>query len=170
MIAAVECPVYRVCLMVMYLCGLRISEAVRLRPEHIDTARGVIRVTGKGNKQRIVPLPAALLGAMRRAWTTHRNRQWVFATGEHKSHVNGKTVRRALGYASACQGIADLTPHCLRHGFATRLLERGVDLRIVQILMGHADIRSTEIYLHLTEPIRQQLRQTLEEMAQGLAQ
>ncbi len=169
MIGAVEKPVYRVCLMVMYICGLRISEAVSLRPGHIDAAGGVIRVIGKGNKQRIVPLPAVLLTAMRLAWKTHRNRQWVFATRTRGSHVNGKSVRIALGYASACQGIADLTPHCLRHGFATRLLERGVELRVVQILLGHADIRSTEIYTHLTEPIRQQLRQKLDELADGLA-
>jgi len=168
-IAAVERPVYRVCLMVMYICGLRISEAVSLRPEHIDAGAGLIRVIGKGNKQRIVPLPAALLTAMRRAWKTHGNRQWVFATRPCGPHVAGKSVRRALNDASARQGVADLTPHCLRHGFATRLLERGVEVPVVQILLGHASIRSTEIYTHLTEPIRQQLRQKLDEMADGLA-
>jgi integrase/recombinase XerD len=167
-IGAVEHPVYRVCLTVMYVCGLRISEAVSLRPRHIDAAAGVIRVIGKGNKQRIVPLPAALLAAMRLAWKTHGNRQWVFATRAHGPHVNGKSVRVALGYAGACQRVADLTPHCLRHGFATRLLERGVDVRVVQILLGHASIRSTEIYTHLTEPLRRQLRQKLDEMADGL--
>jgi integrase/recombinase XerD len=167
-IAAVERPVYRVCLLVMYICGLRISEAVSLRPEHIDAAAGLIRVIGKGNKQRIVPLPAALLTAMRLAWRRHGNRQWVFATRPCGPHVAGKSVRRALNDASACQGVADLTPHCLRHGFATQLLERGVDVRVVQILLGHASIRSTEIYTHLTEPLRQQLRQKLDEMAQGL--
>lgn len=168
MIAAIEHPVYRVCLTVMYICGLRISEAVSLRPGHIDAAGGVIQVIGKGNKQRIVPLPAVLLTAMRRAWKTHGNRQWVFATRAHGPHIHGRSVRLALGHASASQGIADLTPHCLRHGFATRLLERGVELRIVQLLLGHASIRSTEIYTHLTEPLRQQLRAKLDEMADGL--
>ena len=65
--------------------------------------------------------------------------------------------------------MAGLTPHCLRHGFATRLLEQGVELRVVQILLGHASIRSTEIYTHLTEPIRQQLRGKLDALADGLA-
>jgi site-specific recombinase XerD len=166
-IAAVEHPVYRVCLLAMYICGLRISEAVTLRPEHIDAA-GVIRVIGKGNKQRMVPLPAALLTAMRRAWKTHGNRQWVFATRPRGPHVAARSVRRALNDASALLGMADLTPHCLRHGFATQLLQRGVDVRVVQILLGHASIRSTEIYTHLTEPLRQQLRQKLDEMADGL--
>jgi site-specific recombinase XerD len=153
----------------MYICGLRISEAVSLQPRQIDAARGVIRVVGKGNKQRLVPLPATLLTAMRLAWKTHGNPQWVFATRAQGPHVNGRSVRTAVGYASACQGVADLTPHCLRHGFATRLLEQGVELRVVQILLGHASIRSTEIYTHLTEPIRQQLRAKLDALADGLA-
>jgi integrase/recombinase XerD len=164
----VEHPVYRVCLLVMYICGLRISEAVSLRPEHIDAAAGLIRVIGKGNKQRIVPLPAALLTAMRLAWRKHGNRQWVFATRPGGPHVAARSIRRALNDAGALLSMADLTPHCLRHGFATRLLERGVDVRVVQILLGHASIRSTEIYTHLTEPLRQQLRHKLDEMAQGL--
>jgi integrase/recombinase XerD len=153
----------------MYVCGLRISEAVSLQPQQVDAARGVIRVIGKGNKQRLIPLPATLLTAMRSAWKTHRNPRWVFATRAQGPHVNGKSVRMALGYASACQGVADLTPHCMRHGFATRLLEQGVELRVVQILLGHASIRSTEIYTHLTEPLRQQLRAKLDSLAEGLA-
>jgi integrase/recombinase XerD len=153
----------------MYACGLRISEAVSLRPQQVDAAAGVIRIIGKGNKQRLVPLPARLLTAMRLAWKVHRNGQWVFATRRRGPHVSARSVRRALGEACARQGLAGLTPHCLRHGFATRLLEQQVELRVVQILLGHASIRSTEIYTHLTEPIRQQLRGKLDALAEGLA-
>jgi site-specific recombinase XerD len=152
----------------MYVCGLRIGEALALQPQQIDAAGGVIRVIGKGNKQRIVPLPAAVLTAMRRAWTTHRNPQWVFATQRRGGHTHPKTVRVALHDACAWARVADITPHCLRHGFATRLLEQGVELRVVQILLGHASIRSTEIYTHLTEPIRRQLRVKLDALADGL--
>jgi integrase/recombinase XerD len=151
----------------MYVCGLRISEAVSLQPQQIDAAHGVIRIIGKRNRQRLLPLPPALLIAMRRAWTTHGNRQWVFATRQGP-HVSPRSVRSAFHCACAFEDILGLTPHCLRHGFATRLLEQGVELRVVQILLGHASIRSTEVYTHLTEPIRQQLRAKLDALADGL--
>lgn len=153
----------------MYACGLRISEAVSLRPEQIDARQGVIRIIGKGNKERLLPLPSSLLTAMREDWITHRNRQWVLATCAQGNHISPRSVRGALSAAGAQEGISGVTPHCLRHGFATRLLERGEQLRVVQILLGHSSLRSTEIYTHLTEPIRQQLRPKLDELADGLA-
>ena len=153
----------------MYACGLRISEAVSLRPEQIDARQGVIRIIGKGNKERLLPLPSSLLTAMREDWITHRNRQWVLATCAQGNHISPRSVRGALSAAGAQEGISGVTPHCLRHGFATRLLERGEQLRVVQILLGHSSLKSTEIYTHLTEPIRQQLRPKLDELADGLA-
>lgn len=159
---------YRVCLALMYACGLRISEAVCLRPEQIDATQGVIRLIGKGNKERLIPLSASLLAAMRQAWTTHRNRQWVFALACQGNHVSPRSVRDAFDDACAQARLSGLTPHCLRHGFATRLLEQRVELRVVQILLGHSSIKSTEIYTHLTEPLRQQLRPKLDELARGL--
>lgn len=152
----------------MYACGLRISEAVSLRPEHIDAAQSVIRVIGKGNKERLVPLSASLLAAMRQAWKTHRNRQWVFAARPEGNHCSPRSVRGAFDAACAQEGICGVTPHSLRHGFATRLLERGVELRVVQILLGHSSLKSTEIYTHLTEPLRQQLRPEMDALADGL--
>lgn len=152
----------------MYVCGLRISEAVCLRPGDVDGKDKVIRVIGKGNKQRLVPLPADLLNAMRQAWKTHRNRQWVFALNAGGPHLCPRSVRHALHKACEHAGVASFTPHGLRHSFATRLLERGVELRVVQILLGHSSIRSTEIYTHLTEPIRQQVRARLATLAKSL--
>lgn len=135
----------------------------------MDGARGILRIIGKGNKERLVPLPPSLYQAMRRAWLTHRNRQWIFASRAQGKPLCSKTLRRAFDAACAREGIGGLTPHCLRHGFATRLLERQVELRVVQILLGHAHLRTTEIYTHLTEPIRDQLRPHLEEMTRNLA-
>jgi integrase/recombinase XerD len=161
--------VYRVCLTLMYVCGLRISEACCLRPQQVDARQGVIRIIGKRNNERLIPLPHTLLIAMRQAWKTHGNRQWVFAIGQQGRHVCLRVVRGAFDAACAKEGILCLTPHSLRHGFATRLLELGVELRVVQILLGHASIRSTEIYTHLTEPIRKQVRARLDALADGLA-
>jgi integrase/recombinase XerD len=152
----------------MYGCGLRISEAVSLRPEQINGQRKELRIIGKRNKERLIPLPAALYTAMRSAWKTHRNRQWVFATRSWGSYLSPRSVRGAFNNACAQLGIVGLTSHSLRHGFATRLLEQGVDLRVVQILLGHASIRSTEVYTHLTEPIRKQVRDKLDAMTDRL--
>jgi site-specific recombinase XerD len=113
--------VYRVCLTLMYVCGLRISEAVCLRPEQIDArggGGGVIRVIGKRNKERLIPLPCSLLSAMRQVWKTHGNRQCVFALRWEGRQVSVRAVRGAFNAACAREGISCLTPHCLRHGFA----------------------------------------------------
>jgi len=152
----------------MYVCGLRISEAAALRPQQIDARQGVVRIIGKRNKERLIPLPAALLTDMRQAWKIHENREWVFALRWRGRHVSVRAVRSAFDAACARENILNVTPHGLRHGFATRLLEQGVDLRVVQILLGHASIRSTEVYTHLTEPIRQQVRAKLDALADGL--
>jgi site-specific recombinase XerD len=152
----------------MYGCGLRITEAVSLRPEQISRQRMEIRIIGKRNKERLIPLPAALYAAMRSTWKTHGNRQWVFATHAKSSHLSARTVRTAFDYACIHLHIDDHTPHSLRHGFATRLLEQGVELRVVQILLGHSSIRSTEIYTHLTEPIKLQVRAKLDALADRL--
>jgi integrase/recombinase XerD len=154
----------------MYGCGLRMNEVLTLRPEQVDGARGILRIIGKGNKERLVPLPASLYQAMRRAWLIHRNRQWVFAkTATQSKPLHKATLCRTFKAACAQEGLTGLTAHCLRHAFATRLLERQVELRVVQVLLGHAHLRTTEIYTHITEPIRDQLRPHLEEMTRDLA-
>ena len=154
----------------MYTCGLRIGEALHLRPGQIDAAKGLLRIIGKGNKQRLLPLPHCLLIALRRAWLTHRNPQWVFAASADGKPLCAMSLRRAFHAARIQAGIdVHYVPHSLRHGFATRLVEQGVEVRIVQILLGHASIRTTEIYTHLTEPLRDQLRQRLERLADDLA-
>ena len=168
-ISAVRHPVYRACLALIYACGLRIEEAVSVQPSQIDAGQGTLRLIGKGNKERQVPLPLPVLNVLRRSWTTHRNRQWVFATTSVGEHLCARTLRAAFHAACAEVGICGLVPHNLRHAFATRLLERGIELRLVQILLGHSSIRTTEIYTHLTEPLRQKLREELNQLMDGLA-
>lgn len=153
----------------MYGCGLRGHEVVALKPCQVHAGEGILDVIGKGNKQRMVPLPQSLLPAMRQAWLLHRNRELVFATFPGGRPLCRKTLLRAFHAASAKAGLKGYTPHSLRHAYATRLLERDVQLRVVQILLGHAHLKTTEVYTHLTEPIRRQLRAHLEQMTRGLA-
>jgi integrase/recombinase XerD len=153
----------------MYGCGLRIGEAAPLEIGAIDSANLVLRITGKGDKQRLVPLPRPLLNDLRNLWRTHRNPRWLFpkrdGTGPICRVVLGQTFRSAIAAAGIEQRF---TPHGLRHSYATRLLENGVDTRVVQILLGHANIATTAIYTHLTEPTNVALRGLLDQLTTGL--
>jgi len=169
LIKAVHHPVYRGCLALMYACGLRLNEAVSLPVAAVDSKQMVLHVIGKRNKHRILPLSEATLQMLRAVWVTHKNPKWLFARNDGTSHVPHNTVGKALRNARAdCHFGDDFVSHTLRHSFATRLLEKGVDIRVVQILLGHANISSTVIYTHLTEPIRQDIRRMLGEFFQDL--
>ena len=157
----------------MYACGLRISEAATLEVTAIDGVNGVIRVIGKGNKERWVPLPAPVLDELRRLWKTHRNPRWLCPSPRGPRAGLAPITRGALGQTFR-QVVKEAginrraTPHTLRHSYATRLLESGVELRVVQILLGHAGIASTAIYTHLTEPTRAKLKAILDKLMTGL--
>ena len=162
LIKTVEHPVYRNCLNVMYSCGLRLGEAVRIEVSHIDKFTGNLTIIGKRNYQRLVPIPPTTVIALRETWKIHRHKKYLFPNRYAKSHVSDCTVRVAFHQACNSVGIKDVTPHVLRHSFATRLLEDGVDTRIVQMLLGHSSIRSTEVYTHLTMPIQLNVRKAIE--------
>ena len=163
-INAVEHLVYRNCLLVMYSCGLRLGEAVKIQVSHIDKPTSILTIIGKYNRQRQVPVPPTTLQALRNLWRTHKNKRYLFPNRYGKTHVSDCSVRVAFNDARFSAGIKDITPHALRHSFATRLLEQGVDIRIVQMLLGHASIRSTEVYTHLTTPIQSQVRKAVEKL------
>ena len=122
----------------------------------------LLRVIGKRNKQRALPLSEPVLIMLREVWNIHRNPKRLFSDRKGTSHLSRSTARLAFNAARATCGFGDdFTPHTLRHSFATLLLEKGVDIRLVQILLGHSSMRSTEIYTHLSEPLRRDLRQLL---------
>lgn len=122
----------------------------------------LLRVIGKRNKERVLPLSEPTLAMLREVWKRHRSTSWLFPNRNDTAHLRREMARRAFTAARAACGYDDrFVPHTLRHSFATRLLEKGVDIRIVQMLLGHASIRSTEIYTHLSEPMRHNLRQLL---------
>ncbi len=143
----------------MYSCGLRTSEVASLPVKKVDSEQMCLRIIGKGNKERIVPLPIALLKPMREVWLTHHHPTWLFPAQGGSNHLPAATLCRAFRLACDATGLAnDVKPHQLRHSFATRLLESGENLRVVQILLGHSSIRSTQIYTHLTEPLRREVQ------------
>lgn len=170
LLGAVRSPVYRGTLAVMYGCGLRIGEAVAVMVKDIDAQRMVIRVVGKGNKERLAPLSQALLKDLRHMWwTTHRHAQWLFANKRGSDHVDEGELYKVFAQVRKEQGLDDaIKPHSLRHSFATRLMEQGVPAETVRILLGHASIKTTQTYLHLTEPIRRQVNEVVSSFSVSL--
>ena len=142
----------------LYSCGLRISEAVELKLSDIDFENRIITVTGKGEKERIVPvgdeavrLLKLYIGSSRPVIIGGRQSEFVFIS-KKASKLNRKSVWRLLkGYVDRTNVQKNITPHTLRHSFATHLIENGADLRSVQELLGHVDISTTQIYTHLAQ-------------------
>ena len=153
----------------MYACGLRITEATTLEISAIDRANQVLRIVGKGNKERLVPLPQPILDELGHLWRTHRNHRWLFPNRHGDAPVNKRVLSDTFAAATTAAGIhRGVTPHALRHSYATRLIENGVDIRVVQILLGQASIASTAIYTHLTTPTRTSLHDLLDRLMTGL--
>jgi integrase/recombinase XerD len=126
-------------------------------------ARQVLRIIGKGDKERLVPLPQPVLDDLGCLWRPHHNRRWLFPNRHGDAPINNRVLSRSFAAAAAVAGIRQrATPHALRHGYATRLVENGVNIRVVHILLGHAGIASTAIYTHLTTPTRASLHGLLD--------
>lgn len=150
-----ECVVplrYRMVLMTMYATGLRISEAVRLRPQDIDSQRMLLHVrAGKGAKERVVPLAPVLLEALRQYWRLERPAEWLFPARQGRRHACPRTVGEACAQAARRASLTKrVTSHVLRHSFATHLLEANENIRTIQALLGHNQLRTTAIYTHVT--------------------
>lgn len=152
-LVAVESRKHRMVLMAAYGTGLRVSEACSLSVEDIDTARGLIHIrNGKRRRDRYVMLPARLLLALREYWRMERLAGPRIFPGRGLGRCVGpEAVRVSLRAATAACGLTKrVTPHMLRHSFATHLLEAGTDLRTIQELLGHASIRTVVRYTHVS--------------------
>ena len=138
----------RTALTTAYAAGLRASEVVGLKVGDIDSGRMVIRVEhGKGGKDRTVMLSARLLGILRAYWRLARPEHWLFPGREAAKPIDVQVLHAACRSARAAAGLDKrVTVHTLRHSFATHLLESGTDIRIIQVLLGHANLSSTARY------------------------
>lgn len=154
----------RAMLETLYACGLRVSELVSLRLAQVSLDMGVVRALGKGSKERMVPLGEEAIGWLARYVTTARVElaaqtpaDAVFLTARHAPMTRQAFWQLVKRYGTIA-GIprASLSPHVLRHAFATHLLNHGADLRVVQLLLGHSDITTTTIYTHVA---RERLKQ-----------
>jgi integrase/recombinase XerD len=148
---AVENPKHRVILTVCYAAGLRVSEAVRLTPEAIDSQRMVIRVAaGKGSKDRYVMLSPKLLDILRAYWRKTRPQHWLFPGDLPGQPITTSAVEVVCRQVREQAAISKpVTPHSLRHAFAVHLLESGADVRTIQLLLGHRSLSTTARYLRL---------------------
>jgi integrase/recombinase XerD len=140
----------------LYGAGLRVSELIQLRLAAIDVSTGVIRVTGKGNKQRLVPIGREALDAVERYSRELRPQllkgrvsPYLFVTARGRAMTRQGFWKALKGHGKKAGVFRSVSPHVLRHTFATHLLERGADLRSVQAMLGHSDIGTTEIYTHV---------------------
>jgi len=168
LLARLRNPIYKACCAVIYACGLRAEEATALKVGAIDGINLQVRIIGKGNKERIVPLPRPVLEDLRKLWKTHKNPQWLFPNKAGTGPIGRGALNRAFSAAARAAGITRGTLRCLRHSYATRLIECSVDIRVVQILLGHGNIATTAIYTHLTEPTRASLRRILDRLMTNL--
>jgi integrase/recombinase XerD len=166
-LGAVRHPVRRMALATIYALGLRLNEGLGLETGHIDGPRLMVWVRdGKGAKDRGVPLPRPLLARLRQYWKTERPRSstsFLFVPPEGTAPLHETTLQKTFTAARVDARLEKAASiHTLRHSYATHLLEAGVSLRTIQHVLGHKSMRTTEVYLHVTQPGTEHLQETLD--------
>ena len=173
----VQRDAYRVCLTIIYACGLRATEGTHIQVSDIDGKRQMLHVHGKRGKDRYVPIPGAALELLRQHWRTHRSPHWLFPSpyrhggqqGTERQCVSRETIWGTFHAALEATGIRKKAcVHTLRHSYATHLLEDGVSLRLIQAFLGHKSLKTTAIYTHLTEKVRHAAVRPIDGLMDGL--
>jgi integrase/recombinase XerD len=165
--AAIVSLKHRALLMTAYAAGLRVSEVVSLRVDDIDSQRMVIRIRqAKGRKDRYVMLSPRLLTLLREYWRVVRPAEWLFPGGIPGRPLTASSVQRVCTRAVRGAGLdKHVTVHTLRHCFATHLLEAGTDIRTIQILLGHRNLKTTAIYTHVSPTAVEATQSPLDRLA-----
>ena len=177
-LSAIRLPRYHVCLTTIYSCGLRLQEGIRLQVPDIDSARMMLHIRhGKGNKDRFVPLPQITLEHLRHYWQSHRHPLWLFPA-EGRNHIklsqatepmSKSCVQQAFRAALKQSRINKLASvHTLRHSWATHLLESGLNLRLIQLWLGHSSPSTTALYTHLTATAERVAAESINELMADL--
>lgn len=145
---------HRMLLQLAYATGLRRAELLALKLSHIDSERHVLRVVlGKGKKSREVPVPDRLIVQLRRYYKSFRPKTYLFEGYKPGVQYSATSIEKIVKSAAVKAGIKkDISPHILRHSFATHMLEKGVNLKRLQIILGHNSLKTTSVYLHLINP------------------
>ena len=178
-LGCVRLPVYRACLTTIYVCGLRLQEGAHLQVADVDSARGLLHIHGKGRRDRYVPIPGDALPMLRAHWRTHRSPQWLFPAPVREGTryfvpagagpISRSSLQSAFVRALRQSGVHKRAHvHTLRHSYATHLLEDGVNLRLIQVYLGHTSARTTQVYTHLTPEVRQTAVDPINRLMQGL--
>ena len=169
LLGLIRCPAVQTCALLMYSCGLRISEALALQVRDIDSARMVVIVrAGKGNKDRHVPLPQRTLELLRDYWRVYRPAARLLVTPDGQPLADHR-IRYYLKQAVKQSGLSKrISCHTLRHSYATNLMEQGLDVRVIQGLLGHRSLKTTTLYLHMTQSVMQSVQEAVNGLTSDL--
>jgi integrase/recombinase XerD len=165
-------PNHRVILLLMYATGLRVAEVSHLRVQDIDSQRMMLHIRqGKMRRDRMVPLSPVLLDILRSYWRTARPVTWLFPGEQGSPFIHPRTICRAFQRAARRAGLSKhITAHTIRHTYATHLLEAGTDIRTIQDLLGHRQLRTTTRYTQVTQKLLEQTPSPLDLLAQTTTQ
>jgi integrase/recombinase XerD len=178
-LGCVRWPVYRACLTAIDVCRLRLLEGAHVQVADVDSGRGCLHIHGKGRRDRYVPVPGAALAMLRAHWRTHRSPHWLFPAPVRQGTryfvpagagpISRSSLQSAFVRALRQSGVQKRAHvHTLRHSYATHLLEDGVNLRLIQVYLGHTSARTTQLYTHLTPEVRQTAVDPINRLMQGL--
>ena len=166
---------YQVFFLTLYSLGLRLGEGLDLAVGDIDSHRMLVHIRngkgGKGGKDRFIPIPRRTLYALRYYWQTHKNSRYLFPSQFNVNHTvmdRGGIQKAMKAVIKSCGINKSISPHNLRHSYATHLLEQGLDLRSVQHLLGHNSLNTTAKYTHLTDISRKNTSTTINQLANDL--